>query len=129
VVAAGAMAALSIKSSPAVLYAIVLIGGAGAFGVQGLINVYITRSYPARARASAIGVTLGIGRIGAIAGPTLGGWILAANFAPRWNFVLFAIPALLGAAFTLAIGSRKRPQRDGDIPDARPTEDLAEPAQ
>ncbi|GAA4529056.1 MFS transporter [Amycolatopsis samaneae] len=113
-VAAGAVVALSFRSAPAVLAALVLVGGAGAFGVQGLLNVYIARTYPASARASATGVALGIGRIGAIAGPALGGWILAAGFAPRWNFVLFAVPALLGAVLTLAVrpGSRRQVRAD-----------------
>ncbi|MFJ9775425.1 hypothetical protein ACIRVF_29940 [Kitasatospora sp. NPDC101157] len=35
---------------------------------------YISRSYPVTARAGAVGVALGAGRIGAIAGPLLGGW-------------------------------------------------------
>ncbi|MEV0398484.1 MFS transporter [Actinoallomurus sp. NPDC050550] len=129
VVAAGAIVGLSIKSSSAILYATVMIGGAGALGVQGLINVYIARTYPVYARASAVGVTLGIGRIGAIAGPTLGGWILAADFAPRWNFVLFAMPALLGAILTLAIGSKNIPQHAGESPVMRPAEEPAESVQ
>ncbi|MFI0213221.1 MFS transporter [Streptomyces lydicus] len=115
-VAAGAIAALSIKSTPAVLYLIVMIGGAGVLGVQGLINVYIARTYPVRARASAIGVVLGIGRIGAIAGPPLGGWILAADFAPRWNFALFALPALVGAILTVAVGGRQILAHQGETP-------------
>nr|BFD87231.1 aromatic acid/H+ symport family MFS transporter [Streptomyces sp. Xyl84] len=106
-IAAAAIAALSIKSAPTVLYLVIMIGGAGVLGVQGLINVYLAHTYPVRARASAIRVVLGIGRIGAIAGPTLGGWILAAGFAPRWNFALFALPALVGAILTAAVGARK----------------------
>ncbi|MGW4092690.1 MFS transporter [Nocardia sp. NPDC004750] len=128
VVAVCAVVGLSIKSPTAILYAIVMIGGAGALGVQGLINTYISRTYPAHARASAIGVALGLGRIGAIAGPTLGGWILAADFAPRWNFVLFAIPALLGAVLTLALRSRKPLQHNGDNHVMRSTDEPAEPA-
>lgn len=101
-VAGIAIVALSARTPQVIRYATVLIGGAGVLGVQGLINVYLSRVYPVHARASAIGVALGIGRIGAIAGPTLGGWILAAGFAPRWNFVLFALPALLGALLAIA---------------------------
>ncbi|WP_218021489.1 MFS transporter [Nocardia acidivorans] len=127
VVAAVAVAGLSIKSPTAILYATVMIGGAGALGVQGLINTYIARTYPTRARASAIGVALGIGRIGAIAGPTLGGWILAADFPPRWNFVLFAIPALLGAILTLANRPRKSLAHKRDAHMMRPDKS-AEPA-
>ncbi|WP_214410270.1 MFS transporter [Sphaerisporangium fuscum] len=128
IVAAGAIAALSIKSSPAVLYPIVMIGGAGAIGVQGLLNVDISRTYPVHARASAVGVALGIGRIGAIAGPTLGGLILAAGLAPRWNFVLFAIPALLGAVLALADASRRLSPHQGEPHVMRPAEEPAGPA-
>lgn len=109
---AAAIIAMSARLPLAVLYGIAFIGGCGAVGVQGLINVYISRSYPVTARASAVGVTLGVGRIGAIAGPTLGGWILAAGLAPRWNFIVFAIPAVLGAALALAAGGRT-PQDQG----------------
>ncbi|WP_240690732.1 MULTISPECIES: aromatic acid/H+ symport family MFS transporter [unclassified Amycolatopsis] len=122
VVAAGAMAALSVRSPLPVLSVIVLIGGAGAFGVQGLINVYVARTYPAHARASAIGVALGIGRIGAIAGPVLGGWVLAAGFAPQWNFLLFAVPAILGAILTVVLGSLRR---TAETPASRPVEEPA----
>ncbi|NBH02280.1 MFS transporter [Amycolatopsis sp. SID8362] len=123
-VAGLAIVALSVRTPQVILYATVLIGGAGVLGVQGLINVYLSRVYPVHARASAIGVALGVGRIGAIAGPTLGGWILAAGFAPRWNFVLFALPALLGAL--LAIANRaKSPLRNTQdrpgLPSAEPT--------
>ncbi|MEV5706192.1 MFS transporter [Actinoallomurus sp. NPDC052274] len=128
VVAAGAITGLSVKSPPAILYAVVMIGGAGALGVQGLINVYISRTYPVDARGSAVGVTLGIGRIGAIAGPTLGGWVLAAGFAPQWNFVLFAIPAILGAILALAIGSGTPRRFTGKAAVMRPLEEPAEPA-
>ncbi|MEU1802795.1 MFS transporter [Streptomyces sp. NPDC019937] len=103
---AAALVAMSAQLPLPVLYAIVVVGGCGAIGVQGLINVYIARSYPVTARASAVGVALGVGRIGAIAGPTLGGWILAAGLQPRWNFVLFAVPAVLGAVLALAVGGR-----------------------
>ncbi|MFD2466235.1 MFS transporter [Amycolatopsis silviterrae] len=122
VVAAGAMAALSIRSPLVVLSVIVLIGGAGAFGVQGLINVYLARTYPAQARASAIGVALGIGRIGAIAGPVLGGWVLAAGFAPQWNFLLFAVPALFGAILAVAVGGLRRA---AETPMSQPVEEPA----
>ncbi|MFF6851425.1 MFS transporter [Streptomyces antimycoticus] len=107
------------------LYAIVIVGGCGAVGVQGLINVYISRSYPVTARASAVGVALGVGRIGAIAGPTLGGWILAAGLQPRWNFILFAVPAVLGATLTLAAGGRTPRNQGRPAPSPRAKEPTA----
>ncbi|MFI7122021.1 MFS transporter [Amycolatopsis sp. NPDC049868] len=106
VLGAVAIVALSVRSAPVVLYAIIVLGGCGVIGGQALITVYISRTYPSRARASAVGVALGVGRIGAIVGPALGGWILAAGLPPQWNFVLFAVPAVLGAILTLVIRTR-----------------------
>ncbi|MFJ9779154.1 MFS transporter [Amycolatopsis sp. NPDC101161] len=121
-VAGIAIVALSVRTPQVVLYATVLVGGAGVLGVQGLVNVYLSRVYPVHARASAIGVALGVGRIGAIAGPTLGGWILAAGFAPRWNFVLFALPALLGALLAIANRAKSPLRATEALPDPRPAE-------
>ncbi|MFE3526939.1 MFS transporter [Streptomyces sp. NPDC059161] len=123
VLGGAAITAMSTKLPLAVLDGIVFLGGCGAVGVQGLINVYISRSYPVTARASAVGVALGVGRIGAIAGPTLGGWILAADLAARWNFVLFAVPAVLGAALALMAGGPSGPMpRDHGRPAPAPQE-------
>ncbi|MBU3064879.1 MFS transporter [Nocardia sp. NEAU-G5] len=88
-VAAAAVVALSIRSSPAILYPVVMIGGAGVLGVQGLVNVYIA----------------------------------------RWNFTLFALPALAGALLTLAMGARKSVRRNNTTDFMRSAEQLAEPAQ
>ncbi|MGW7756080.1 MFS transporter [Streptomyces violaceusniger] len=128
VLGAAAIVAMSTRLPLPVLYAIVIVGGCGAVGVQGLINVYISRSYPVTARAGAVGVALGVGRIGAIAGPTLGGWILAAGLQPRWNFILFAVPAVpavLGAALTLAAGGRAPRNQGRPAPSPRAKEPTA----
>lgn len=122
---AAAIVAMSTELPLPVLYVIVILGGCGAIGVQGLINVYISRSYPVTARASAVGVALGMGRIGAIAGPTLGGWILDAGLEPRWNFVLFALPAVLGAVLALAGGGPATQNQSRPAPTSRATEPTA----
>ncbi|GAA0895119.1 MULTISPECIES: MFS transporter [Streptomyces violaceusniger group] len=122
---AAAIVAMSAQLPLPVLYGIVIVGGCGAVGVQGLINVYISRSYPVTARASAVGVALGVGRIGGIAGPTFGGWILAAGLEPRWNFVLFAVPAVLGAALALAVGGRTSQNQGRPAPAPRAKEPTA----
>ncbi|MFF8369975.1 MFS transporter [Streptomyces lydicus] len=92
--------------------------------------MYISRTYPVTARASAVGVALGVGRIGAIAGPTLGGWLLAADLAPRWNFILFAVPAVLGAILARAAGGRTPRDDRGPTPRApgRTPRDQGRPA-
>ncbi|MDT0307544.1 MFS transporter [Streptomyces sp. DSM 44917] len=102
-IAAAGVVLLSFRSPMPALYGIVLITGTAAIGNQALVNTHISSSYPLNARGSAIGVALGVGRVGAIIAPTVGGWILAAGFEPRLNFVLFALPAVAGALLVWCI--------------------------
>lgn len=48
-----------------------------------------------------LGWASGVGRIGAIVGPTLGGVLLAQQLPLRENFLIFAIPAAVAAAAML----------------------------
>lgn len=95
-------AALSIYllSSPAAawaMYALVAVAGFGTIGTQIMINAYVAMHFPPEVRATALGWTLGIGRLGAVVGPTFGGILLASDLAVEWNFYAFAIPAAVGA--------------------------------
>ena len=88
---------LGFKSSTLLLYLFVGVGGACTIGTQNLANPYITEFYPKEMRSTGIGWSLGIGRIGAILGPTLGGFLLSLSLPLQSNFLVFAIPCLLGA--------------------------------
>jgi AAHS family benzoate transporter-like MFS transporter len=81
----------------------VAFAGLGSVGVQILINGFVAVYYPATSRASALGWNLSSGRLGGILGPLLGGWIMGAGAGFQWNFYVFAVPALLGAAFIVLI--------------------------
>lgn len=84
----------------------VMLTGLGTSATQSLIDGYIAVYYPASGRASALGVTLGFGRVGAIAGPSIAGWVLASGVGFRRNFYAFAIPALIGAIAISAMPRR-----------------------
>ena len=58
--------------------------------------------YPARMRASGLGWALGIGRLGGIAGPALGGYLLAVGLRPPTIF-LSAYGFMLVAAVATAL--------------------------
>jgi AAHS family benzoate transporter-like MFS transporter len=79
------------------LYFLIGIGGACSIGTQNIANPYITEYYPKEIRATGIGWALGAGRIGGILGPTLGGVLLSLNLPIKVNFLVFAIPCILGA--------------------------------
>jgi AAHS family benzoate transporter-like MFS transporter len=103
VVAAGAVLLMSRGLSVGTLYVVVAAAGLGSVGTQILLNGYVASYYGADHRASALGWTLGIGRLGAILGPTVGGWLLASSLGVDWNFYTFAFAATAGAVLVLCV--------------------------
>lgn len=87
---------LSFMPSPSIMYLCILFAGAAAFGGQNLLLAYIAQFYQSNIRSTGIGYTLGIGRLGAISGPFLGGWMLSLQLPLSFNFMMLAVPALFG---------------------------------
>ncbi|PZO64222.1 MAG: MFS transporter [Paracoccus denitrificans] len=91
------LAILSIKMPSVVLYPMVFLTGCFVFSAQVLVYAYVASNYPPGVRATALGVAAGVGRLGAIAGPLLGGWLVSAGIGHPWGFYVFAVVGLLGA--------------------------------
>ena len=74
-------------------------------GGQTAANALAAEFYPTAMRSTGVGWALGIGRIGSIVGPTLGGLLLAGGVETRQIFWMAAIPALIAtvAAFMIAV--------------------------
>ena len=69
-VGAVAIALLALKPPQTVVFALLFVGGYGTIGTAMIVNAYVTEHYPAANRATAIGWALGVGRTGAILGPS-----------------------------------------------------------
>jgi MFS family permease len=91
------LALLSIRLPGVALYAAVFLTGCFVFSAQVLVYAYVGRVYPATSRATGLGGAAGVGRIGAICGPLLGGTLVSAGIAYPWGFYAFAIVGALGA--------------------------------
>jgi len=100
--AAVCAAALSTNPGQVAIYALIAVAGYGTIGTMHLINAHVTRSYPVNVRATGIGWALGVGRLGAILGPAVGGLIIDSSLGAGWNFYFFAVVAVLGAAAVAA---------------------------
>ncbi|MGX7927202.1 MFS transporter [Tsuneonella sp. HG094] len=92
----------------------ILLAGFGTMGAQMGSNAFAMSVYPTILRATGLGWALSIGRIGSIAGPLLGGVLLAWRFAPSDLFSAVAIVALLPAVVFLIIGRIARRDTDRD---------------
>jgi AAHS family benzoate transporter-like MFS transporter len=98
------LALLSIKLPGVGVYVSVLLAGVFVFSSQVLVYAYVSQYYPAEARATALGTASGVGRLGAICGPLVGGSLLSAGLAYPWGFYAFAIVAAIGAASVAVVG-------------------------
>lgn len=86
------------SSSTVWLIATVFASGFGVVGAQNGANAMAAEVYPTEARSTGVGWALGIGRIGSILGPVVGGMLVGAT--PRL-FMYAAVPLMLAATAAL----------------------------
>ncbi|GGM81381.1 MFS transporter [Lentzea pudingi] len=101
------LALLSIRLPGVGVYVAVFLAGCFVFSAQVLVYAYAGRVYEEN-RATGIGWAAGVGRLGAISGPLLGGALLTAGMAHPWGFYAFAFVAALGATAVGAIGLKAK---------------------
>jgi MFS transporter, AAHS family, 4-hydroxybenzoate transporter len=83
-----------------VMLVVIFLAGMTVIGSQTGANATCGAIYPARMRASGIGWALGIGRLGGIVAPALGGYLLSAGVAPTRIFLSACVFAVIAAAAT-----------------------------
>jgi len=93
----------------ALLVGAIFFAGMSIVGSQTGANASAGKLYPARMRTSGIGWALGIGRLGGIAAPALGGYLLSIGLPPREIFLSacgFALTAAIASALLAFRGER-----------------------
>ncbi len=95
--AAVGIALLSIGMPLLLTYVFAGLAGAGTFGGMTLVYANVGQYYPVSSRATALGWAAGIGRVGAITGPILGGILVGAGLAVPWGFYVFALAGPIAA--------------------------------
>ncbi len=84
------------------LFVVVFIAGICVVGGQAAINSLSATYYPTDLRSTGIGAGLGVGRTGAILGPTLAGFMLQHGWSGRDLFVAAAVPPMIAAVALFA---------------------------
>ena len=86
--------------------------GTGAFDTslmqQVLVYAFVGHLYPPEIRGTALGLAAGIGRVGAIVGPSITGALVTAGLAYPWGFYVFAGAALLAVLALLTVPAHLR---------------------
>lgn len=106
-----AVAALTLQPAQALVFALVLLIGfcaSSTTGVYGFVGVY----FPAAARGTALGLAVGLGRLGGVVGPVLTGLIMSSALGAEWAYYAFAC-AGVAAAVLVATVPRMKPAEIG----------------
>ena len=107
-----AIGSQSILAAAPLLTVVVFVAGWCVVGGQPGLNALAATYYPTYMRSTGVGWALGVGRIGAIVGPVLGGQLIAMRWPSERLFFAAAFAALISA---LAMFSMRWAFKPGDL--------------
>jgi benzoate transport len=84
---------------------IFIIGISLQGGYTGMYAV-AAKIYPIEIRSTGVGWAIGLGRFGAVLGPGIAGYMIASGLPITINFMVFAIPMLIGGIFAYQLRVR-----------------------
>jgi AAHS family 4-hydroxybenzoate transporter-like MFS transporter len=76
--------------------ALLALAGVGVIGAQVGVTALASMTYPVTMRATGLGWALGVGRVGSIIGPTIGGFAMATAADARSVYLGCIVPVVLG---------------------------------
>ena len=79
------------------------------FGAQIGMNVLAASIYPTYVRSTGVGWALGIGRLGSILGPVIGGILLGLGLGMGFYFLAFGLILLVAAGASFALSRHQAP--------------------
>ncbi|MHA7685687.1 MFS transporter [Cupriavidus sp. PET2-C1] len=86
--------------------------GAGLVGSQLLMNGVVTELYPTRIRVTAVGWALGVGRVGTVLGPLIGGFFLSQGWSYLAMVAWMAAPTAVAALAALLLRRQAAAKRE-----------------
>lgn len=106
--AGGFLAMLAVlTASFHVVLLLTFVAGFMIIGAQGGLNALAANFYPTAVRSTGIGWALGVGRIGSIVGPLLGGMFLTMGWKPR-GMLLFGTAVAACACISILLSAFSR---------------------
>jgi AAHS family 4-hydroxybenzoate transporter-like MFS transporter len=88
----------------AALMSTIFVAGFFVIGCQFCMNALAAGFYPTAVRSTGVGWALGIGRIGSIVGPVVGGLFISLGWSTEQIFAAAAVPAVVAALAVFLIG-------------------------
>ncbi len=114
----------SVGTSVGALFLTVFGAGVFVVGGQGGANALTANLYPTTIRSTGVGWAFGIGRIGSIIGPIIGGIMLSLHWDIQHIFMIGAIPVTLAATAALTISFLASQQKTAEAPEPETESEL-----
>ncbi|QGZ61795.1 MFS transporter [Paraburkholderia acidisoli] len=93
----------AVMVSVVAMFVAIFLTGFSIIGGQPALNALAATYYPTSLRSTGIGWSLGIGRIGSVVGPVLGGALMHLQWSSSSLFIAAAVPACVSLAGIVAI--------------------------
>lgn len=106
----------TVGTSETMLMTLVFLNGIFMLGGQAGLNAVSGSIYPTYIRSTGAGWAFGVGRIGSIAGPVLGGILISLRPPDQLLFAYAAIPVLLCTGATYLLGKSPRAAHRAEEP-------------
>jgi MFS transporter, AAHS family, 4-hydroxybenzoate transporter len=116
--ATASIAALAkIPSSYSLMLTVTFVSGLMVIGAQGGLNALAANFYPTAVRSTGVGWALGMGRVGSIVGPLLGGMLLGMGYKPGQILLCGTVAAACAFVAIAAsrVGGKPTAYQDADI--------------
>lgn len=105
-IAAVSMFAMPHLTAAPLMYTAIALTGLGVTGTQILVYGMTSNYYPTRSRQAGMSWAAGFGRLGGIAGPAVGGFIIALGLGASDAFLVFAVATVIGGVATAFVPPR-----------------------
>jgi MFS transporter, AAHS family, 4-hydroxybenzoate transporter len=85
------------------LYLVIFAAGICIVGAQPALNALASTLYPTEIRATGVGWSLGVGRVGAIVGPVVAAQLVGLNWSSQTLFLAASVPAACSCVVVLGL--------------------------
>ncbi len=92
------------------LYLVIFVAGICIVGAQPALNALASTLYPTEIRATGVGWSLGVGRVGAIVGPVVAAQLVALNWSSQSLFLAASVPASFACIVVICLALVMRRQ-------------------
>jgi AAHS family 4-hydroxybenzoate transporter-like MFS transporter len=104
----------AVVTSVSIIFLMIFLSGFAIVGGQPALNALAATYYPTSLRSTGIGWSLGVGRVGSVIGPVLGGYLMHLQWSQSQLFIAAAVPAIVSLCGVVGIrfsaGSSMRTQ-------------------